>query len=56
MRRNYHLFVLLFPVVFWLVCFFLLPLMSVFIYSFIERGTYGGVRWDFTLENYGRVV
>ena len=55
MRRNYHLFILLFPVVFWLVCFFLLPLVSVFIYSFIERGTYGGVRWRFTLENYGRL-
>ena len=30
--------------------------MSVFIYSFLERGTYGGVRWIFTtLENYGRL-
>ena len=55
MRRNYHLFILLFPVVFWLFCFFLLPLVSVFIYSFIERGTYGGVRWIFTLENYQRL-
>ena len=55
MRRNYHLFILLFPVVFWLVCFFLLPLVSVFIYSFIERGTYGGVRWHFTWENYQRL-
>ena len=26
-----------------------------FIYSFIERGTYGGVRWVFTLENYQRL-
>lgn len=55
MRRNYHLFILLFPVVFWLICFFLFPLMSVFIYSFLERGTYGGVRWHFTLENYQRL-
>ena len=55
MRRNYHLLILLFPVVFWLFCFFLLPLVSVFIYSFIERGTYGGVRWDFTVENYQRL-
>ncbi len=56
MRRNYHLFVLLFPVVFWLVCFFLLPLISVFIYSFLERGTYGGVEWNFTLKNYARFL
>ena len=40
---------------FWLVCFFLLPLVSVFIYSFIERGTYGGVVWNFTPENYQRL-
>lgn len=52
MRRNYHLLILLFPVVFWLFCFFLLPLVSVFIYSFIERGTYGGVQWNFTFKNY----
>ena len=55
MRRNYQLFILLFPVVFWLVCFFLLPLVSVFIYSFLERGTYGGVRWNITQENYKRL-
>ena len=55
MRRNYRLLILLFPVIFWLVCFFLIPLMSVFAYSFIERGTYGGVRWNFTLENYQRL-
>lgn len=56
MRRNYHLFVLLFPVVFWLVCFFLLPLVSVFIYSFLERGPYGGVQWTFTSRNYLRLI
>lgn len=55
MRRNYHLFILLFPIVFWLVCFFLLPVVSVFIYSFLERGTYGGVLWNFTRENYERL-
>jgi spermidine/putrescine transport system permease protein len=27
----------------------------VFIYSFLERGTYGGVQWHFTLENYQRL-
>ena len=55
MRRNYRLLILLFPVIFWLVCFFLIPLMSVFAYSFLERGTYGGVRWNFTLVNYQRL-
>ena len=55
MRRNYRLLILLFPVIFWLICFFLIPLLSVFAYSFIERGTYGGVQWNFTLENYQRL-
>lgn len=55
MRRNYRLLILLFPVLFWLLCFFLIPLLSVFAYSFIERGTYGGVRWNFTWENYQRL-
>ncbi len=55
MRRNFHLLILLLPVLFWLVCFFLLPLVSVFVYSFLERGTYGGVEWTFTFENYQRL-
>ncbi len=55
MRRNYRLLILLSPVIFWLVCFFLLPLISVFIYSFLERETYGGIKWIFTLRNYQRL-
>lgn len=55
MRRNYRLLILLSPVILWLLCFFILPLISVFIYSFLERGTYGGVRWNFTLDNYQRI-
>ena len=55
MRRNYRLLILLSPVIFWLVCFFLLPLISVFIYSFLERETYGGIKWTFTLGNYQRL-
>ena len=55
MRRNYRLLILLSPVIFWLVCFFLLPLISVFIYSFLERETYGGIKWIFTLGNYQRL-
>ena len=55
MRRNYRLLILLSPVIFWLICFFFLPLISVLIYSFLERGTYGGIEWNFTLENYQRL-
>ncbi len=55
MRHNYRLFILLSPVILWLLCFFFVPLISALIYSFVERGTYGGVVWNFTLENYQRV-
>ncbi|MYF98540.1 ABC transporter permease [Candidatus Poribacteria bacterium] len=54
-HTNSRLLILLSPVILWLICFFILPLISVFIYSFLERGTYGGVRWNFTLENYLRL-
>ncbi|MCY4403606.1 MAG: ABC transporter permease [Candidatus Poribacteria bacterium] len=54
-RTNYRLLILLSPVILWLICFFILPLISVFIYSFLERGTYGGIKWNFTLENYQRL-
>ncbi len=46
---------LLFPAVTWLVVFFVAPLFIVLVYSFLERGTYGGVVWQFTVENISRV-
>ena len=46
---------LLLPAGAWLFIFFLAPLAIVLVYSFLERGTYGGVQWVFTLENFQRV-
>ncbi|WP_439566611.1 hypothetical protein [Gloeocapsopsis crepidinum] len=43
---------LLFPATFWLLLFFILPLLIVLLYSFLQRGTYGGVVWSFSLESY----
>src|SRR5437762_629134 len=40
------------PAVAWLVLFFLFPLAIVLLVSFAVRGTYGGVIWSFSLENY----
>ncbi len=54
MPRNSRILILLSPVIFWLLIFFFLPLISVFIYSFLKRGTYGGIEAHFTLENYQR--
>ncbi len=45
---------LLLPAAFWLLLFFLIPLVIVLVYGFLERGVYGGVVWLFTLENYRR--
>jgi spermidine/putrescine transport system permease protein len=40
----------------WLVLFLLIPLIIVAVYSFAQRGTYGGVDLSFSAQNYGRVV
>ena len=50
--RKHPTFILLFPALFWLIFFFLIPIASIFVYSFAERGTYGGIQWHFTLKNY----
>lgn len=55
MHRNIRILILLSPVILWLVIFFFLPLISVFIYSFLKRGTYGGIEPQLTLENYQRL-
>ena len=52
--RKHPAFILLFPALFWLIVFFLIPIVSIFVYSFAERGTYGGIQWHFTLKNYGQ--
>ncbi len=45
---------LILPATAFLVVFFVAPLFIVLAYSFLERGTYGGVVWAFTLENFRR--
>jgi spermidine/putrescine transport system permease protein len=44
------------PAFFWLVVFFLIPLCILFVYSFCQKGIYGGVTWNFTLDNYRNVI
>lgn len=55
-RNRTNLLVLLFPATAWLLLFFIVPLLIVLLYSFLERGTYGGVTWTFTLSNYQRLA
>ena len=57
LRRNPELqawLVLAIPTLF-IIIFFMIPLLIVFVYTFLERGKYGGVEWVFTLENLRRV-
>ncbi len=54
-RPALRAWLLLAPAAVWLVLFFVAPLAIVLVYGFLERGTYGGVVWNFTLENYARI-
>ncbi|WP_254174815.1 ABC transporter permease [Planktothrix pseudagardhii] len=55
-RKTKNLLLLLLPPTIWLLIFFIIPLVIVFIYSFLQRGTYGGVTWEFTWSNYQRLA
>ncbi|MFP6847429.1 MAG: ABC transporter permease [Pseudomonas sp.] len=47
---------LLLPATGWLALFLLLPCLLVLVYSFMERGAYGGIDYVFTWENYQRAL
>ncbi|MCL7453893.1 MAG: ABC transporter permease [Anaerolineae bacterium] len=53
-RPGLGVLALIFPSLFWLVVFFFLPLVIVFVYSFLKRGPYGQIVWEFNLQNYAR--
>lgn len=40
----------------WLALLLVLPCAIIFIYSFFERGIYGGIDYIFTMENYARAI
>jgi spermidine/putrescine transport system permease protein len=40
------------PSALWISAFFVVPLSIIFLYSFLEKGLYGGVVWKFSLEAY----
>jgi spermidine/putrescine transport system permease protein len=53
-RPGLQVLALIFPSLFWLVVFFAIPLIIVFVYSFLKRGPYGQIVWEFNLNNYAR--
>jgi len=48
--------ILLAPGLGYLALFLVLPCLIIFAYSLFERGTYGGIVYTLTAENYGRVA
>lgn len=40
------------PVAAWITGFFVIPLAVIFVYSFLKKGIYGGVVWQFSLDAY----
>jgi spermidine/putrescine transport system permease protein len=53
-KPGLQVLVLVTPSLFWLIVFFALPLLIVFVYSFLKRGPYGQIVWEFSLDNYAR--
>jgi len=43
------------PLTTWISLFFLVPMLIVFVYSFLARETGGGVRWEFDLSAYAEI-
>jgi spermidine/putrescine transport system permease protein len=55
-HERWLLGLLIGPSALYLLLFFVLPLLIVVVYSFLTRGTYGQIVWEFTLGNYVRVI
>jgi spermidine/putrescine transport system permease protein len=53
-KRGLQVLVLISPSLLWLLVFFAVPLLIVFVYSFLKRGPYGQIVWEFNPNNYGR--
>src|SRR5678815_4634355 len=44
------------PGVFWVAAFLLVPLLAIVVISFLSRGPYGELQWQFTFDNFKRFV
>lgn len=44
------------PVSIWMIIFVMLPLIYILVISFMTRNVYGGIDYDFTLENYKELL
>lgn len=44
------------PMGLWFIIFFIVPLVIIFVYSFMKKGLYGGVEADFSLQAYKQML
>ena len=44
------------PMGIWFTIFFLSPLVIILVYSFLKKGLYGGVEWEFSIEAYKQMM
>jgi spermidine/putrescine transport system permease protein len=54
MTKRLGQILLILPAAGWLTVFMIVPCLIVFFFSFFERGTYGGIDYTFTLDNFAR--
>jgi spermidine/putrescine transport system permease protein len=50
-RKNYGP-IYSFPMAAWFTVFFLAPIIIIVLYSFLKKGLYGGVEWQFSMDAY----
>ena len=55
-KNNIYMFIMIFPVAFWLVVFVAIPLLYILTISFLQKGTYGDIEVLFNFENYKQVL
>lgn len=55
-NEKVQLAVLTAPAAVYLLLFFVVPLLILVVYSFLKRGVYGELVWEFNLQNYVRVL
>jgi len=56
MPDRLRTFLLILPGVGWLTAFMIVPCLIVFTYSLFERGTYGGIDYNLTTDNFVRAL
>jgi len=56
MSNRVKSLLLILPGVGWITVFMIVPCLIIFVYSFFERGVYGGIEFNATLDNFRRAA